>query len=74
MAIVSGFEIIVAIRIAMPPNVTPEQAGKMLSSNGVNLPIGLVQFVRKIDVAVVAEDEPFTVQPPEDGGAFVLVK
>lgn len=65
MAITGMVEAVIAVRLSLPPGTTQEQAAKMLSNGGVNLPLGLVQFVRKIDVAVVALDEPFVAMPPE---------
>ena len=47
----------------------------MLSQGGVNLPLSLVQLVRRIDVAVVGINEPFTVPSPvEDGAANLRIQ
>lgn len=65
MGITGTVEAIIAVRLSLPPGTTEEQAAKMLSHGGVNIPLGLVGFIRKIDVAVVKLDEPFIVLPPE---------
>jgi hypothetical protein len=72
--IVGDAECILAVRFALPPGTTPEQAGKMLSQGGVNIPLGLMSYVRKVDVAIVAIGEPFTCEPPEDGNRFMVVQ
>lgn len=75
MGIISGQEIILAVRFTLPPGTPPEQAGRMLSQGGVNLPLSLVQLVRRIDVAVVGINEPFTVPSPvEDGAANLRIQ
>jgi len=65
--IVTGQEIVLAVRFELPPNITAEKAVALLSQGGLNVPLGLVQFVRKIDVAVVNTGDSFTVTPPEEG-------
>jgi hypothetical protein len=70
--IVSDIEAIIAIRFSLPPGTTPEQAGKMLSQGGVNIPLGLYSYVKKIDVSVVGIGEPYTVMPPEEGHGLKL--
>lgn len=72
MGVVSGTnEAIVAIRFRLPPGMNVEQAGKMLSQGGINIPLGLLNNVRKVDVAIIAVDEPYTILPPEDGSAIL---
>ena len=71
MGIVSGKEVVLAVRMTLPPCTTPDRAVAMLSQGGVNIPLGLIQFVRSLSVGVVEVGEPFTVPPAEDGGAIV---
>lgn len=76
MANITGVsEAILSIRLALPPGTTPEKAIGMLSQGGVNLPLGLVNFVRQIHVEIVDVGQPGSpIPPPEDGGgSFKLV-
>lgn len=69
MGIISGQEVVLAIRFSLPPGTPPEHAGRMLSSGGVNIPLSLVNLVRRVDVAVVNVGEPFVAPPVEEAGA-----
>lgn len=69
-----AFEVVVAVRVALPPNVTPQQAVQMLSNNGVNVPVGLLQFVRQVHTEIVQPNEPATIPPVEDGGAILRLR
>lgn len=51
--IVGVAEVILAIRIAVPPGVTPEVAAKMVANNGASLSFGLLPFVRQIHTDIV---------------------
>jgi hypothetical protein len=73
VGIISGKEIVLAVRMTLPPETPPERAAALLSQGGVNLPLGLVQFVRTITVAVVEVGEAFTVPPVEEGGKIMRV-
>ncbi len=73
MGIITGKEVVLAVRMTMPPNITPERAVAMLSQGGVNIPLGLVQFVRSMTVGVVESNETFPVPPAEDSGPIVRV-
>lgn len=73
MSIVSGKQVVLAIRLELPPNIAPEQAVQLLSQGGVNIPLGLVQFVRQTVLGVVESGESFTVPPMEEGGAIMRV-
>jgi hypothetical protein len=44
----------------------------MLSQGGVNIPLGLYNYVKKIDVSIVGMGEPYTVMPPEEGHGLKL--
>lgn len=61
--LVSDFHVVLKIQVDVPPGLTREQAAKMLSQNGVNMPLGLLQFVRRVDCEVI--DGPV---PTEVGG------
>lgn len=54
MAAIEGtWEAVIIIRIAVPPGQSPEDAGKQLANAGVSLPIGLVRWVRHVDISIV---------------------
>jgi len=72
--IVGRFEIVLAVRIALPPNVTTEQAITMLSNNGINMPLGLLQFIRQVHTEVVEPNAPATIPPLEDGGRVLRMQ
>lgn len=65
--LVSGLEIVIGVRVTVPPGVTADQAKAMMSNNGISMPIGLLQFVRQTHVEVVAANQPVTIPPLEDG-------
>lgn len=68
MSIVGTKEIILAVRIAIPPGVEPEQAVKSMSNNGMNLPLGLLQFVRSVHVEVVNMGDSCSIPATEGVG------
>lgn len=70
--IVSGKEVVIGVRVTIPPNVTPEQAHAMMSNNGISMPLGLLPFVRQTHVSVVDANEPVTIPPLEDGGVLSI--
>lgn len=69
MGLISGQEIVLAVRFTLPPGQPPENAARMLSQGGVNLPLSLCHLVRRIDVALVDVGQPFLAPPAEEGGA-----
>jgi hypothetical protein len=69
VSIISGQEIVLAVRFTLPPGQSPERAAQMLSQGGVNLPLSLCSLVRRIDVAVVDVGQPFLAPPVEEAGA-----
>ena len=64
--LVSDLEAVMVVRFKLPPGTTAEQAGKMLSHGGVNIPLGLVNYIRYHTVAIVGIDEPYQDVPPTD--------
>lgn len=54
------WEVVLSIRIAVPPGQSPEAAGIQVANAGAMIPIGLVAFVKHVDVNVVpvAPDKP----------------
>jgi len=74
VAIVSGKEVVLAVRMTLPPNTTPEKAVALLSQGGINIPLGLVQFVRSMAVGVVDTDETFPVPPAEAVGPIMRLQ
>lgn len=53
MALVGDIEVVLTIRFSTPPGTQPQDAGKMIAANGIQIPLGLVQFVRHVNVDVV---------------------
>lgn len=47
------FEIVLTVRIAVPPGQDPVEAGKQIANAGAMFPIGLVRFIKHFDVNVV---------------------
>lgn len=71
--IVGTAEIIVAIRVAVPPGVTPEAALKMMANNGLNMPVGLLTLVRQVHAEIVAAGKSSTVPALENAGNVKLL-
>lgn len=38
---------------SVPPGTTRERAAQMLSQGGVNVPLGLLQYIKSVDINVV---------------------
>ena len=54
MAVIQGeFDVVLTIRFATQPGTLPDKAGMSIAANGVTVPLGLVQYVKNIDVSVV---------------------
>jgi hypothetical protein len=73
MNIVGTKEMILALRIAMPPGTSVEQAVNSVANNGLNIPLGLLQFVRSVHLEVVDTGSPCTI-PAREGGGMMHVK
>jgi len=73
MNIVGTKEMILALRIAVPPETSVEQAVNSLANNGLNVPLGLLQFVRSVHLEVVDTGSPCTI-PAREGGGMMHVK
>ena len=71
--IVGVAEIIVAIRVAVPPGIEPEQALKMMSNNGLTMPVGLLTLVRQVHAEIVAAGQSSTVPALENAGNVKLL-
>lgn len=72
MSIVGTKEIILAVRIAIPPGIEPEQAVKSMSNNGMNLPLGLLQFVRNVHIEVVNTGDSCSIPAMEATGVLKI--
>jgi len=68
MNILGTKEMVLALRIAIPPNTSIEAAVNSLANNGLNVPLGLLQFVRSVHLEVVDAGESLTIPAREDGG------
>lgn len=66
--LVSDFHVVLKIAIDVPPGLPREQAAKMLSQTGVNVSLGLLQYVRRADCEIV--EGPV---PTETGGGPRLI-
>lgn len=67
--IVGDFHMEVRILIDIPPGVTREAAAKMLGFNGINMPLGLLRNVRRVDIEAIDGPAP----AGETGGGLSLV-
>jgi hypothetical protein len=47
------WEIVLTIRIAVPPGQSPQAAGAQVANSGVMIPLGLMGLVKHVDVNVV---------------------
>lgn len=45
-------EVVLTVRFAVPPGQDPVEAGKQVANAGAMIPIGLVRFVRHVDIKV----------------------
>ncbi len=69
--LLGNYHVEMKILFDVPPGTTKEQAAKMLSQGGVNVPLGLLQFIRRVDVDV--KDGPAPTGTEDSGSRMKII-